>query len=120
MTTPAKILCVDDELNLLQLRGALLKKAGYNVVTAGSGREGVRLFSAEEFDLVVLDYWMADMDGLEVAEEMKRVRPKVPIVMVSGFHQILDEAVGKVDRWLVKGQSDPGDLLSAIQELVRR
>lgn len=112
-------MCVDDEPIPLQLRCELLKKAGYNVVAAGSGREAVRLFSADEFDLAVLDYWMADMDGLEVAEELKRIKPKVPIVMVSGYHPILDEAVGKVDRWLVKGQSEPRDLLLTIQELLK-
>jgi CheY-like chemotaxis protein len=120
MPVPPKILCIDDEPIPLELRCDLLKRAGYDVVTAGSGREGIRLFSAEHFDLVVLDYWMADMDGLAVAEQMKHINPKVPIVMVSGYRSILDEAIGKIDRWLVKGQTEPEDLLSAISELLRR
>lgn len=116
----AKILCIDDEPVPLELRCDLLKRAGYRVVAAGSGREGIRLFSAEQFDLVVLDYWMADMDGLDVAEELKRINSKVPIVMLSGFRSILDEGIGRVDRWLLKGQSDPEDLLSVISELLSR
>ena len=63
MTTSARILCIDDEPVPLEPQCNLLKRAGYSVAVAGSGREGVRLFSAEAFDLVVLDYWMADMDG---------------------------------------------------------
>jgi CheY-like chemotaxis protein len=114
----ARILCVDDEPDLLEVRRKLLEKAGYDVVVARTGREAIRLFSAERFDLVLLDYSMADMDGLAVAEELKRIKSKVPIVMFSGYRSILDEAIGRVDRWLVKGQSEPEDLLSAISELL--
>lgn len=95
-----------------------LEKAGYRVVGAPTGKEGIRLFSAERIDLVVLDYWMADMNGLDVAERLKHINPKVPIVMFSGFRSILDEGIGRVDRWLVKGQNEPGDLLSTIRELL--
>jgi len=97
-----------------------LEKAGYRAVGAGTGKEGVRLFSAERIDLVVLDYWMADMDGLDVAERLKHINSKVPIVMFSGYRSILDEGIGRVDRWLVKGQSEPEDLLCAIRELLSR
>jgi CheY-like chemotaxis protein len=114
------ILCIDDEPLPLELRCELLKKAGYHVLVAGSGREGIRLFSAEHIDLVVLDYWMADMKGLDVAEELKRINSKGPIVMLSGYRSILDEGVGRVDRWLVKGESEPEDLLSTISELLSR
>ena len=98
----------------------MLQRAGYRVVVAGSGAEGIRLFSNESIDLVVLDYWMADMDGLEAAEKLKRINPKVPIVMVSGYRSILDESIGKIDRWLVKGETEPEDLLSTISELLHR
>jgi DNA-binding response OmpR family regulator len=120
MPIPAKILCVDDEPDLLEVRRILLEKAGYNVVVARTGEQGIRLFSAEQFDLVVLDYWMADMDGLTLAQELKRIKSKVPLVMFSGYHSILDEAIGRVDKWLVKGQGEPKDLLSAITELLSR
>lgn len=118
MPAPAKILCIDDEPVPLELRRDLLKRAGYDVVVAGSGRQGIQVFSAEQFDLVVLDYWMADMDGLAVAEQLKHINSKVPIVMLSGYRTILDESIGKVDRWLLKGQSGPEDLLSTISELL--
>jgi CheY-like chemotaxis protein len=117
---PAKILCIDDEPVPLKVRCELLKKAGYDVVVAASGTEGVRRFSAERFDLVVLDYWMADINGLDVAGELKRINPKIPILMLSGYRSILDETVGKVDRWLVKGETQPEDLLAAISELLSR
>jgi DNA-binding response OmpR family regulator len=118
--TPPTILCVDDESDLLEIRRLFLEKAGYRVVGAATGKEGVRLFSAARIDLVVLDYWMADMNGLDVAKELKGINSKVPIVMFSGYRSILDEGIGRVDRWLVKGQGEPGDLLSTIRELLSR
>jgi CheY-like chemotaxis protein len=114
------ILCVDDEPAPLELRCELLKKAGYHVIVAGTGREGIRVLASENIDLVVLDYWMADLDGLEVAAEMKRIKPKVPIVMLSGYRSILDEGIGRVDRWLIKGQTEPDDLLTTIKQLLSR
>jgi CheY-like chemotaxis protein len=118
--SPPTILCIDDESDLLEVRRIFLEKAGYRVVGAATGKEGIRLFSAEQIDLVVLDYSMADMDGLDVAERLKRINSKVPIVMFSGYRSILDEGIGRVDRWLMKGESEPKDLLSAIRELLRR
>jgi len=59
------------------------------------------------------------MVGRRRASVLKRIRLKVPIVMVSGYRPILDEAVGKIDRWLVKGQSEPEELLSTIEELLK-
>lgn len=111
------ILCIDDERVPLELRCHLLKQAGYRVVVAGSGKEGIQLFSTERIDLVVLDYWMDAMDGLEVAAQIKRMNRKIPIIMLSGYRELLDEGLGLVDRWLLKGQSEPEDLLTTIKEL---
>jgi CheY-like chemotaxis protein len=113
------ILCIDDEHDLLEVRRILLEKAGYRVFVAMSGKEGIELFSTRQIDLVVLDYWMADMDGLKVARELKGVNPKVPIVMLSGYRSILDESIGRVDKWLLKGEKTE-DLLSAIRDLLSR
>jgi CheY-like chemotaxis protein len=70
---------------------------------------------------VILDYWMADMDGLDVAEQLKALSPKTPIIMLSGYTSILDEGLGKVDLWLRKGEGDPEQLLAAVvQALTNR
>ena len=69
---------------------------------------------------MILDYWMADMDGLDVAAELKSISRKTPIIMFSGFASILDEALGKVDLWLRKGESDPEQLLMAVVHLLSR
>jgi CheY-like chemotaxis protein len=117
---PPAILCIDDEEPALVVRRRLLEKAGYRVFTALTGKEGIELFRYQPFDLVILDYWMADMDGLDVAAELKRLEPKTPIIMLSGYTAILDEGLGKVDLWLRKGEGDPQQLIMAVAQLLSR
>ena len=118
--TPAAILCVDDEEAALSLRRRVLEKAGYRVFTALTGKEGIEIFRYQHIDVVILDYWMADMDGLDVAVALKGTNTKTPIIMLSGYAAILDEALGKVDLWLRKGESDPEQLLIAVVHLLNR
>ena len=117
---PAAILCIDDEEPALLVRRRLLEKAGYRVFTALSGKEGIELFRFQPIDVVILDYWMADMDGLEVATELKKLSPKTPIIVLSGYTSILDEGLGRVDLWLRKGEGDPEQLLLAVGQLLSR
>jgi len=112
--TPAAILCIDDEEPALVLRRLVLENVGYRVFTALTGKQGIELFRHQPIDVVILDYWMADMDGLDVAEQLKGLSPKTPIIMLSGYTSILDEGLGRVDLWLRKGEGDPEQLLSAV------
>jgi CheY-like chemotaxis protein len=112
--TPAAILCIDDEEPALLLRRLLLENAGYRVFTALTGKQGIELFRHQPIEVVILDYWMADMDGLDVAEQLKALSPKTPIIMLSGYTSILDEGLGRVDLWLRKGEGDPEQLLAAV------
>jgi CheY-like chemotaxis protein len=108
------ILCVDDEHPDLELRKALLESAGYRVLATSSGREAIRLSESEPVDAVVLDYWMADMNGLAVARELKRRRPKLPIIMLTAFFMFPEETIGVVDCCLGKADIEPNDLLKAL------
>lgn len=115
---PKTILCIDDEPLSLELRCKVLERAGYRVLVAASPEEGIRLFASERVDLVVLDYWMPDLKGTAVAERLKSINPKAPIVMLSGYRPIFDEGIGLADLWLLKGESKPEDLLAAVSELL--
>jgi CheY-like chemotaxis protein len=118
--TPAAILCIDDEEPALMLRRRVLEKAGYRVFTALTAKEGIQMFQSQPMDAVIMDYWMAGMDGLDVAVELKKLNPKTPIIMLSGYAAILDEGMGKVDLWLRKGDGDPEQLLMAVAQLLSR
>ncbi|HKW97263.1 MAG TPA: response regulator [Bryobacteraceae bacterium] len=117
---PAAILCIDDEEPALALRRIVLEKAGYRVFTAVTGKEGIQIFRYQPIDVVILDYWMADMDGLDVAAELKQLNARTPIIMLSGYTSILDEGLGKVDFWLRKGEAEaePEQLLMAVVHLL--
>jgi CheY-like chemotaxis protein len=113
----ATILCIDDEERWVNIRRRLLESGGHRVITATSGQQGLDIFWSEHVDAVVLDYWMPDVKGLDVAREMKRLRPKIPILILSGYATLADEALGIADAWIQKGD-DPKSLLSKIQELI--
>lgn len=85
--------------------------------TAESGSEGLRLLESYKFDLIVLDYWMAGTNGIGVAKQIKTKYPNSPIVMLSGFGELPGEAVGIVDRWIMKGHTGEG-LLITIRRLL--
>ncbi len=115
----ATVLCIDDEQTALQLRQTLLESAGYRVLAAKSGAHGIKAFRAEPVHAVVLDYWMADMNGLQVAREIKKLNPSVPIIILSAYGELLDESLGIADLWIRKGEEDPQYLLTRLDQLLK-
>jgi CheY-like chemotaxis protein len=111
------ILCVDDEELGLQIRKAVLERAGYSVLTALNGREGLDAFSSDPVDLVILDYSMPGMHGGDVALEMRRLRPQVPIILLSAYVNLPAEVTRIVDCSILKGDG-PELLLSKIREFL--
>ncbi|MBV9182282.1 MAG: response regulator [Acidobacteria bacterium] len=82
------ILCVDDEENSLLLRKLVLQKAGYEVLTATSGKEALQLTDSRTVDLIVSDHLMPGMNGTELAQLIKAHFPRLPIVLISGINEI--------------------------------
>lgn len=115
----ATILCIDDEQTALQLRQTLLQSAGYKVLGAKSGASGIKAFKSEPIDAVILDYWMADMNGLQVAREIRKLNPSVPIIILSAYGELLDESLGLADLWIRKGEEDPQYLLNRLDQLLK-
>lgn len=113
----ATILIIDDEAVGLQIRKWVLEAAGYRVLTAEDGRTGLRIFGGEAVDAVVLDYNMPEMNGGEVALAMRRVKPQIPIMLLSAYLNMPDEVIRLVDRFLPKG-GGPRPLLRRLAELV--
>ncbi len=117
---PATILCIDDEASGLLARRLLLESAGYRVIEAHSGPEGIRLFQSEKVAVVILDYWMSGMKGTVVAAELKRLNPNIPIIVLSGVSNLPGEAAGLVDQWFLKGSHRAEKLLESISTLLER
>lgn len=89
----ARILVVEDDPSIREITAIGLRGAGFSVVTASDGRDGLARFRAEGPDLVLLDVMLPGLDGLEVAREIRR-DSTVPIVMLTARGDTLDVVVG--------------------------
>jgi len=89
----ARILLVDDEQAIQKLVAYPLRRDGYDVVAARDGREALDRFSAEPFDLVVLDVMLPRVDGIEVCRRL-RARSQVPIIMLTARDDEVDKVLG--------------------------
>ncbi len=94
---PKKILLVDENTAVADATAGLLTKAGHTVTVAYSGREALRRFGEEEFDLVLSDLGMPEMDGWEVARAVKALRPWVPVILATGWAFEIDESTARAE-----------------------
>ena len=114
------ILLVDDSRDGLLVRRALLEELGYTVEVAENGEKGLALFHASNFDVVVTDYRMPKMSGVEMIACIRRSDPNARIVLLSGFVEPLgltEENTG-ADSVISKSANEPGHLARAVKRLV--
>src|SRR4051812_46160842 len=97
------ILCVDDEYSILTIRKIVLESNGYEVHIAESGQKALEVFAANPIHAVLLDYTMPQMSGGEVAEQLRKLRPEVPVIMVSAATEIPEDAIKFIDAFIQKG-----------------
>ncbi len=116
------ILVVDDEPNIvLGLRDAL-EFEGFRVISAGRGQEGVALARSEAPDAIVLDLMLPDMNGYAVCQELRRISPHVPIVMLTARSQETDKIRGLdagADDYVTKPFS-VNELIARVRAIFRR
>jgi CheY-like chemotaxis protein len=111
------VLCVDDEQLQLQLRTIMFEAAGFQVLQARSADAALEIFRSRDIDAVVMDYWLSGTNGTKVAEEMKRLHPRIPIVMLSGYSSLPGEG-SVVDAWLRKASVEPEDVINEVKRLI--
>ncbi len=87
-----RILVVDDEKSIRATLAAILNDEGYRPLAVGSGPEALARIGEEVPDLVILDIWLPDVDGIDTLAEIKRQWPELPVVMMSG-HGTIETAV---------------------------
>jgi len=112
----AVLLCIDDNEDVLEYEKSFLESFGYTVLTAASGGKGLELASMYAVDVVIVDYFMPEMNGQQVAIEMKRLRPQAPIIMLSGAVNVPEQALKWVDALIAKDRL-VSQLLPAITQL---
>ncbi|MFZ0816162.1 MAG: response regulator [Candidatus Sulfotelmatobacter sp.] len=98
MATNPTLLCIHPDPEQL----CSLQENGYRLLTATNGLDGLRLFASQPVDAIVLDYQLSLLDGALVANEIKRVRPAIPIVMVADDLELPYDALNSVDALVTK------------------
>ena len=109
MAPTRTLLCIHREPDQL----SLLQQSGYELVTATTGHEGLRLFMERSVDAIVLEYQLGLLDGAVVAKEIKQVRPAIPIVMLTDNLELPEGALKSVDAFVAKSDG-PHFLLATV------
>ncbi|MBN2074621.1 MAG: response regulator transcription factor [Dehalococcoidales bacterium] len=121
MSKQVRVLIVDDEPRIVKFLQVKLKSSGYEVLSAGSGKEALELVQAQEPDIVVLDIVMPGMDGLETLKQIRTVSG-VPVIILSARRENAEKIKGLklgADDYLAKPFS-PDELVARIEAIGRR
>jgi CheY-like chemotaxis protein len=118
----AMLLLVDDNPHGLIARRTLLQELGYAVSTCTSGPEALELLTRQPVDLVITDFRMPHMDGVELIARIRQMRADMPIVLLSGFVEPLgltEQSTG-ADVVLSKSAGEVGFLVRSVRRLLSR
>ncbi|MDR2890634.1 MAG: response regulator [Alistipes sp.] len=118
MSNTAKILWVDDEVDLLKPHIMFLQGKGYEVDSCNNGYDAIEMVHSSHYDLVILDEMMPGMTGLETLPHIKERRPGLPVIMVTKSEEemIMDKAIGsKIADYIIK-PVNPSQVLLSIKK----
>jgi len=84
----AHILLVDDEPSILSVMGTLLKAEGHEIEPALGGEKALQLLKEDEFDLMISDIRMSNVDGMQVLAQARKLRPRMAVIMITGYGSV--------------------------------
>lgn len=118
----ARILLVDDNKLGLIARKSVLEDLGYRITTAMEGQEAFERFAREKFDLVITDYKMPRMNGLELIAKIRERADGVPIILISGYAEALGMTEANTGATVViaKSANEVPHLIRSVNRLLRR
>jgi len=91
-----RLLLIDDELDCINVMRTVLRPAGHECDLFGDPVEALESFRKEHHDVVVTDYRMPEMDGIEVLKEIREINPETPVVILTGYADV-ENAIGAVN-----------------------
>lgn len=116
-----RVLLVDDHCQGLAARKCVLEEAGYRIATATSAADAIEKFTAGRFDVVVTDYKMPRMNGIDLIQKLRKQNNEIPVVLISGFADALGltEHNTGADIVIQKSANEVTHLLRAVARLLR-
>ncbi len=117
----AYLLAVDDERDIVELISRFAEHEGHTIDTAASGKEAVRLCSENDYDLIILDIMMPEMDGFTACKEIRKQK-QTPVIMLSALGTEYDKLMGfelGIDDYVVKPFS-PRELMARVKAVLAR
>jgi CheY-like chemotaxis protein len=110
----SKVLVVDDLKNMRHTLGGILEDEGYHVVTAENGYQAIESVKGTHFDVIFMDIKMPGMDGVQAFSEIKRLDPKVTVVMMTAYDEkdLAEKALSQGARTCLYKPFDMEQLLS--------
>jgi two-component system, OmpR family, response regulator VicR len=121
--TPRRVVCIEDEPEMIDLFKLILTRRGFEVIGANGGRHGLELVKEIKPDLVLIDLMMPDMDGWEVYQNLKanEETQDIPVIVVTAKAQSIDRVLGlhiaKVNDYIAKPFS-PTSLIESIEQVL--
>ena len=116
--TQKKILIVDDTKSYLWVISQALEGAGFIVVTASNGEEGLDAIGTEKPDLILLDITMPKMDGMAMSKKMKELNMDVPVIFLTNIGDLksISEASENAVGYIVKSDTSTEDIVIRVKE----
>ena len=117
-----RILLVDDNSLGMAARRSVLEELGHRVLTSGTAADALELCGKHSFDVVVTDYKMPKMNGIELIGRLRKLHPSTSVILISGFTDTLglDEASTGADVVLQKSNNEVQQLIRAVNRLLRK
>lgn len=117
-----RILLVDDNSLGLAARRSVLEELGHRVFTSPTAAEALELCGKHSIDVVVTDYKMPKMNGIELIARLRKLNPAIAVILISGFTDTLgfDEATTGADIVLQKSANEVALLIRAVNRLLRK
>lgn len=83
-----KILIIDDDIDICALLKRFLERKGYEVSTAFKGQDGLEKVNQSDYDVILTDFRLPDMDGIDVLKSIKKLKPNIPIIVITGYSDV--------------------------------
>ena len=114
----AKILCVDDEVSVVNLKRAILESAGHTVTASTSAHDAIQKLEDNAYDAVVTDWRLGDANGRAVVQAAKS-HTSMPVVVVSGYVAEAFQAAEPLADLYLEKPVNPEELVTIVNELLR-